>query len=78
MKESSAGQAARRRRATDLTGDAGNYRWKIFYANPEDEAFFVPMRYGGGMDFNYARWPGKLMVAPVMIGLGWILLSRFL
>lgn len=35
----------------------------------------MPMRYGGGMDFNYARWPGKLMVALGAVGLGCVLSS---
>jgi hypothetical protein len=37
----------------------------------------VPMRYGGGMDFNYARWPGKLMAVLVAAGVGWALLALF-
>lgn len=62
---------------TDSWGgrDDVDYRWKIFYVNPDDEAWFVPMRYGGGMDFNYARWPGKLMVALGAVGLGCLLSS---
>lgn len=61
----------------DRPGDAGHWRRKIFYVNPGDEAFFVPMRYGGGMDFNYARWPGKLMAVLVAAGVGWALLALF-
>lgn len=37
----------------------------------------MPMRYGGGMDFNYVRWPGKFMLVLAAAGMGWALLSLF-
>lgn len=28
----------------------------------------VPMRFGSGVDFNYARWPGKVFALVLAVG----------
>lgn len=62
----------------DPRDDPTHYVLRIFYYNPGDPAMMVPMRWGSGIDFNYARWPGKTVVTIVGALLMHALLSTFL
>lgn len=42
------------------------YKWGMFYYNPDDPAVLVEKRFGAGVDFNYARWQGKVFVAVML------------
>lgn len=55
--------------------DPGNYILGVFYHNPNDKSLMVPMRLGSGIDFNYARWPGRVVVAFVVAGIIWVLVT---
>lgn len=59
--------------------DAGNYRWGVFYNNPEDPRLWVPKRIGLGWTLNYARpaawWLTALFLLPVAAVLGAVLLT---
>lgn len=46
----------------------GKYIFGVFYFNPEDPALMVPMKFGRGIDFNYARWPAKLLISFLVVG----------
>lgn len=35
----------------------------------------VPMRFGSGVDFNYARWPGRAVVLLIAAGLIHVLIT---
>ena len=50
----------------DPRDDPAHYVLRIFYYNPGDPAVMVPMRWGRGIDFNYARWPGKTIVTVLL------------
>lgn len=54
-----------------------NYVLRVFYYNHEDAALMVPMRYGGGIDFNYARWPGRTVIVTIGFLLFYALFSLF-
>lgn len=49
--------------------DAQNYRWGIFYVNPEDPRLWVEKRLGVGWTLNYARpaayWMTLLLLLPI-------------
>lgn len=62
----------------DPRHDPGNYILRAFYHNPKDKSLMVPMRYGSGVDFNYARWPGRVVVALVVVGIIWVLVTLFI
>ena len=53
--------------------DPGNYRWGLFYVNPEDPRLWVEKRIGLGWTLNYARpaalWITALLVLPALVGL---------
>lgn len=44
-----------------------HYKWGMFYYNPDDPAVLVEKRVGVGVDFNYARWQGKLFLAVIVL-----------
>jgi uncharacterized membrane protein len=54
--------------------DAEDYRWGIFYVNPDDPRLWVEKRLGVGWTLNYAHpsawWMTLLLLLPVLIGLG--------
>lgn len=55
----------------DPQDEEGNFRWGMFYHNPEDPRVMVEKRHGLGMDFNYATWQSKvflLVVALILLG----------
>lgn len=56
----------------------GKYIFGVFYYNPEDPALMVPMKFGNGIDFNYARWPAKLFILLLMVGILIIVLELVL
>ena len=56
------------KRPLDPKNDPKNYILRIFYHNPEDKSLMVPMRFGSGVDFNYARWPGKVFALVLAVG----------
>lgn len=62
----------------DPRDNPAHYVLRIFYYNPGDPAMMVPMRWGSGIDFNYARWPGKTVATIVATLVIYTLLSTFL
>ena len=42
---------------------AEHYKWGMFYVNAQDPAILVDKRFGIGIDFNYAHWHGKSLLA---------------
>lgn len=64
-------------RHSDPRDNPANYILRVLYYNPKDSALMVPMRWGSGIDFNYARWPGKTVVIIVGLLLVYALLSAF-
>ncbi|AGF73520.1 DUF5808 domain-containing protein [Corynebacterium halotolerans] len=59
----------------DPKKNRNNYFLRVFYHHPEDPDLMVPMRYGSGVDFNYARWPGRAAAILVAAGLAYVLLT---
>ncbi len=59
----------------DPTDDPANYLLGAFYHNHGDPALMVPMRHGNGVDFNYARWPGRALVLLLILGLLYALVT---
>jgi uncharacterized membrane protein len=57
--------------------DASNYRWGVFYSNPQDPRLWVEKRIGIGWTLNYGRsaawWITALILLPVVIVLGGVL-----
>jgi uncharacterized membrane protein len=52
-------------------GDAGMWRLKALYFNPDDPALFVPSRYGYGLTLNFGRPIAiAIMLAILLAGLG--------
>lgn len=51
--------------------DAVNYRWGVFYVNPDDRRLWVEKRCGVGMTLNYARpaawWISSLFILIVLV-----------
>lgn len=61
--------------ARDPRKNPDNYFLRVFYHHPEDPDFMVPMRYGSGVDFNYARWPGRTVILLIAAGLASVLFT---
>ena len=64
-----------RDRHHDPKDEPANYFLRVFYHNPRDPDLLVPMRFGSGSDFNYARWPGRAMVLLIGAGLAYALVT---
>ncbi|WP_306589870.1 DUF5808 domain-containing protein [Geothrix sp. 21YS21S-4] len=51
-------------------GPSDDYRWGLFYVNPDDPKVWVPKRFGIGWTLNYAHasawWLTLLLLAPVL------------
>ncbi len=61
----------------DPRAEPEHYFLGVFYHNRDDPALLVPMRYGSGVDFNYARWPARLLGLLAVVGVvvavvGWL------
>ncbi|GGG78858.1 DUF1648 domain-containing protein [Corynebacterium pelargi] len=56
-------QSGRMPEGAEVEGVNHHYKFGLFYYNPEDQRVIVERRYGIGIDFNYARWQGKLFAA---------------
>lgn len=44
-------------------------KWGVFYYNPDDPRLFVEKTVGVGMDFNYAKWQAKAVLAATLAAL---------
>ena len=60
--------------------DAFNYRWGVFYVNPDDSRLWVEKRCGVGMTLNYAnpaaKWISLLFILIVLIVLTVVFLLK--
>lgn len=61
----------------DPRKDPKNYVLKVFYCNPDDPSLLVPMRWGSGVDFNYGRWAGKVLILLILLGLASVVFNAF-
>ncbi|AZA09695.1 DUF5808 domain-containing protein [Corynebacterium pseudopelargi] len=56
-------QSGRMPEGAEVEGVNDHYKFGLFYYNPKDPRVTVERRFGIGIDFNYARWQGKLFAA---------------